>query len=224
MSKAADQAYSYIRGAILNGQLAPGSPLREESLADASGVSRTPVREALRRLEVEQLVQRTDSKRCYVADWSLDDIEEGFVLRGMLEAHAVSRAAKRISPAQIAHLRKLNDGILQSINTNDTSSEAFADLNRQFHATIVEAAHSERLARLLAGLVSPPVVLRTAVTYNRAQRELSVREHDELIRALERADGHWAQAIMISHIRRAFHSYNDAFKAYLAENGRASED
>jgi len=72
MSKAADQAYSHIRSAILNGELAPGSPLREENLAEVTGVSRTPVREALRRLEVEQLVQRTDSKRCFVADWSLD--------------------------------------------------------------------------------------------------------------------------------------------------------
>lgn len=222
MSKAADQAYGFIRGEILNGQLSPGSPLREESLAEASGVSRTPVREALRRLEVEQLVQRTDSKRCYVADWSLDDIEEGFVLRGMLEAHAVMRAAKRISPEQIERLREINGQILDSI-TNDTSSVAFADLNRQFHATIVEASQSERLARLLAGLVSPPVVLRTAATYNRAQRELSVREHDELIRALERADGQWAQAIMVSHIRRAFHSYNDAFQAYLKENARTAE-
>jgi DNA-binding GntR family transcriptional regulator len=223
MSKAADQAYSFIRSAILNGQLSPGSPLREESLAEASGVSRTPVREALRRLEVEQLVQRTDSKRCYVADWSLDDIEEGFVLRSMLEAHAVSRAAKRISAEQIAHLRDLNGRILESIDNKDTSSSAFADLNRQFHATIVEAAHSERLGRLLAGLVSPPVVLRTAVTYDRAQRELSIREHDELIRALEKGDGHWAQAIMVSHIRRAFHSYYDAFQAYLKANGRSAE-
>lgn len=221
MSKAADQAYGYIRTAILNGQLPPGSPLREESLADASGVSRTPVREALRRLEVEQLVQRTDSKRCYVADWSLDDIEEGFVLRSMLEAHAVDRASTRITREQIAYLREVNAGILDSINSNDTNSSAFADLNRKFHATIVEAADSERLARLLAGLVSPPVVLRTAGTYNRAQRELSVREHDELIRALERGDGQWAQAIMVTHIRRAFHSYNDAFQTYLRANGKA---
>ncbi len=223
MSKAADQAYSYIRSAILNGQLSPGSPLREESLAEASGVSRTPVREALRRLEVEQLVQRTDSKRCFVADWSLDDIEEGFVLRAMLEAHAVSRAAQRISPEQIALLRETNEQILASLNGKEANPGAFADLNRKFHATIVQAAQSERLGRLLAGLVSSPVVLRTAATYNRAQRELSVREHDELIRALERSDSQWAQAIMVSHIRRAFHSYNDAFQAYLAENGRGGE-
>lgn len=220
MSKAADQAYNHIRTAILNGDLPPGSPLREENLAEITGVSRTPVREALHRLEAEQLVQRTDSKRCFVADWSLDEIEEGFVLRAMLEAHAVRRAAGRITASQIEHLKTINEGITRSVRQNDTDSTAFADLNRQFHSTIVEAANSQRLARLLAGLVSHPVVLRTAVAYDRAQRELSVREHDELIRALERADGHWAAAIMTSHIRRAFHSYSDAFQSYLALNNK----
>jgi len=138
----------------------------------------------------------------------------------MLEAHAVRRAASRISASQIERLKEINAGITRSVMQKDTDSKAFADLNRQFHATMVEAANSERLARLLAGLVSHPVVLRTAVAYDRSQRELSVREHDELIRALERADGHWAAAIMTSHIRRAYHSYSDAFQSYLALNSK----
>ena len=221
VSKAAEQAYDYIRTAILAGSLAPGSPLREENLAEASGVSRTPVREALRRLEVEQLVCRTDSKRCFVSDWSLDDIEEGFTLRTMLETHAVRRAAPRIDAAQLAQLEHTNDEIISAIRRDIPDANAFANLNRQFHAIIVEAAQSERLARLLTRLVAHPVVLRTATSYNRSQLEHSVQEHSELIRALGRRDVAWAESIMASHLRRAFHAYREAFQAYISETRKA---
>jgi len=224
MPKAADRAYSHIRSAILNGELPPGSPLREENLAEASGVSRTPVREALRRLEVEQLIQRTDSKRCFVSDWSLDDIEEGFILRSMLETHAASRATSRITPHQIARLREINNSIRASLDKDVAGSTEFADLNREFHGIIADAANSERLRRLLSGLVSHPVVVQTAVAYSRAEREMSVREHEELIRALELGDSRWAEAIMATHIRRAFHTYSDAFKAYLMENDKNNRE
>ncbi len=224
MSKAADQAYNYIRSAILNGSLAPGSPLREESLAEASGVSRTPVREALRRLEVEQLICRTDSKRCFVSDWSLDDIEEGFSLRTMLESHAARRAATRIRPDQLTQLEEINHQIANAIRLDIPDATAFANLNRQFHMVISEAAQSERLTRLLTGLVAHPVVLRTATSYDRQQLEHSVQEHAELLRAFALRDPAWAESIMVSHLRRAFHAYKDAFQAYLYKNGQGGAE
>ena len=84
-----------------------GEQLTEDQLAQIAGVSRTPVREAVRRLEDELLLVRSDTKRLFVADWSRDDIEEMFALRQMLECHAAERAAQRINRAQIAALEAI---------------------------------------------------------------------------------------------------------------------
>ena len=91
MTRAADRAYAEIRSLILSGDAAPGTQLTEEQLADICGVSRTPVRDALRRLEAELYIVRSGSQRAFVADWSHADVDEMFTLRGMLEAHAVRR-------------------------------------------------------------------------------------------------------------------------------------
>ena len=76
MSRASDRAYSSIRNMILSGELPAGTQLGEEALAEKCGVSRTPVREALRRLETDMLVARTDTQRSYVPEWSLDDVRD----------------------------------------------------------------------------------------------------------------------------------------------------
>lgn len=217
MSKASDRAYRQIRNMILSGTLASGSQIGEEQLAEQCGVSRTPVREALRRLEAELLIRRNDSQRSFVADWGIADIEDAFTLRGMLEGHAAKRAASRISDAQLAELRRHNDAIGAAIAGKSPDVPRFLDFNRMFHATILDAAGSERLAGMLTQVIEQPVVLRTALHYDRENLERSWREHDELLQAFARRDGDWAEAIMAGHIRRAFHTYADAH-----QRGRAS--
>ena len=91
MSRASDTAYRKIRSFILSGEAHPGMQLTEERLADISGVSRTPVRDAVRRLENEMLLVRSASKRLSVADWSDDEIDEMFTLRAMLDQCRTSR-------------------------------------------------------------------------------------------------------------------------------------
>jgi DNA-binding GntR family transcriptional regulator len=197
---------------ILAGSLAPGAPLREEQLAENCGVSRTPVRDALRRLEAESFVRRNESQRSFVADWSLDEMEEAFQLRTMLEAHAAKRAATRISWDQLERLKSINNAIMSAISRELPDIPNFLDLNRQFHAIILEAAKSDRLASMLTRLIEQPVVLRTALQYDRENLSRSHHEHDELLAAFARRDGDWAEAVMTSHIRRAFHAYADAHK------------
>lgn len=210
MSKAADRAYHFIRGEILSGAMTPGEQLREEALAEACGVSRTPVREALRKLEVENLIQRSDSQRSFVATLSVDDIAESFALRAMLEGHAAARATERIKPAQLATLAEHNLAIRIAVSGETPDIDAFIEHNRGFHAVVTDAAGSERLTRLLASIVEQPVVLRTARRYDRAQLERSAAEHEELVLAFRHRDPEWAKAVMIGHIRRAFHVYSDA--------------
>jgi DNA-binding GntR family transcriptional regulator len=219
MSRASDRAYSQIRGMILSGSLAPGAPLREEQLAENCGVSRTPVRDALRRLEAESFVRRNESQRSFVADWSLDEMEEAFQLRAMLEAHAAKRTASRISWDQLERLKSINKAIFQAVSGERPDIPVFLDLNRQFHAIIIDAAKSDRLANMLTRLIEQPVVLRTALQYDRENLLRSHHEHDELLAAFARRDGDWAEAVMTSHIRRAFHAYTDAHKR-LSEASR----
>jgi DNA-binding GntR family transcriptional regulator len=212
MSRASDRAYSHIRSMILSGELQPGVQIREEALAELCGVSRTPVRDALRRLEAELFIRRNESQRSFVADWSLDDLEEAFQLRAMLESHAARRAAGRISWDQLARLRMHNDCIKQAITTDIPDVPKFLDHNRHFHMIILEAAASDRLTGMLAQVIEQPVVLRTALQYDLENLMRSHHEHDELLAAFGHRDGDWAAAVMTGHIRRAFHAYAEAHK------------
>lgn len=221
MSRASDHAFAQIRAMILSGELAPGMQLSEEGLALRCQVSRTPVREAMRRLETDHLLRRSESQRTFVADWSLDDIADAFELRAMLEAMAARRTAERIDGAAIARLKAVNQAIRRAVAKPRPDVDAFLDHNRAFHAAIVEIAGSPRLASILGHLIEQPVVLRTAQNYGRADLMESYQEHEALIGAFARADRDWAGAIMSGHIRRAYYAYVDAHRASLGEGRRS---
>lgn len=204
MSKASDIAYETIRALIFRNEIQPGEQLKEEELAVRCGVSRTPIRDALVRLEAEFLVEKRDNQRSFVADPSKDDIDELFALRAMLEGHAAARAAERTTPALVARLKNC-----LLLVKNDQSVDIFLQHNAEFHRIILDAAGSKRLVSMLERLISQPVVHHTAHAYSEAQISRSIAEHHELLEAIERGDGDWARAVMTGHIRRAFHVYSE---------------
>lgn len=222
MSRASERAYSGIRGMILSGELPAGSQLGEELLAERCGVSRTPVRDALRRLEGELLVKRNEAQRSFVADWTLGDVADAFELRAMLESHAARRAAERMDEVTLQRLRVLSQVISRTVQASPPDVAGFLEGNREFHAIILETSQSRRLASLLGTLVEQPVVWRTAHQYGRDALRRSQSEHDELIAAFARRDGAWAEAVMAAHIRRAFHAYADAHQGLSAIDGARS--
>ena len=213
MSRASDTAYDKIRGHLLSGKVTPGEQLTEEKLAEITGVSRTPVREAVRRLESEMLLVRSESKRIFVADWSRADIDEMFTLRQMLEGHAAERAAHRLSGEEIDRLETVNQDLHEAVELDEPDVARFLDANRIFHEIITDAAQSPRLKQVLAMLVETPIVLRTARNYSVDDLQQSARDHDELIAAFRAGDADWARAVMGSHLRRAFHTFADAAEA-----------
>lgn len=210
MSSASDRAYEIIRTMILSGELASGAQIREEQLATRCGVSRTPVRDALRRLEAELFIRRSDTQRSFVADWSSDEIEQAFELRGMLESHAAQRAAERIDALQLAQLRAANQALHRAVTAANPDIQGFLAHNRQLHDGVIAAARSPRLSSMLSRVVEQPIVLRTAEKFDRADLLRSHGEHEELLAAFERHDSVWAGSVMAAHIRRAFHTYIDA--------------
>lgn len=210
MQSAADRAYLEIRGLILAGDAPPGTPLKEEALADIVGVSRTPIRDALRRLEQELYARRTASGRLVVASWDMDDVAEMFALRAMLEGHAAARAATRITPQALAQLRDANGQIEAALALPQPDVAVFLTQNRRFHDIIIAAAGSARLEAMLTALVEQPVVRRTAARYTAQELVRSAREHAELIQACTARDGEWARALMQAHIRRALHAFRTA--------------
>ena len=222
MSRASDRAYEAIRSMILSGELPAGAQLAEEALAEKCGVSRTPVREALRRLESDLLVTRTDTQRSFVADWSIDDVADAFELRAMLEGKAARRAAERMTDQALERTCAANRQIGAAVRKGVPDVVGFLEGNREFHAIILEVAASRRLAALLGTLVEQPVVWRTAHHYSREALLRSFGEHEELIAAFARRDGAWAEAIMTGHILRAYHAYADAHRG-LAEQGLIRE-
>lgn len=214
--KASEKAYATIRAMILSGELASGEQLSEEALAERCGVSRTPVRDALRRLEAELLVHRNESQRSFVADWSLDDVRDAFELRAMIEGYAARRAAERMDKATLERLRACNSAIYRAIRPGKTDVSAFLQYNREFHEIVLAAADSQRLSAVLGGLIEQPVVWRTAQHYGREAFHRSHSEHEDLLAAFARGDGPWAESIMAGHIRRAFHAYADAHRGLAA--------
>lgn len=210
MSRASDHAYNRIREMIMTGDLAAGTQIREEQLALACGVSRTPVRDAMRRLEADHFIFRNDSQRRFVTEWSREDAKDSFELRTILESLAAKRAAERITGEEIVKLKQYNREIFSAVNADQPNVPAFLEANRKFHAAIEKAAASRRLKKMLGAVIEQPLVLRTALQYDQTNLMRAYHEHAELIAAFESNDGEWASAVMTAHIRRAFQAYMSA--------------
>lgn len=205
MVKAVDKAYQAIRSSIVSGKYPPRTHLKEEELAEEIGVSRTPVREALRRLNSEHVVRFVANQGASVATWSEEDVEQIFVLRAMLEGYSARLAAGRVETDQIARLEKLADEMdaIAGKSKSNRNREAIAPLNHEFHNIIVSAAHSEYLERMLAWIIEIPIMLRTFNYYDDADLRRSMDHHREIIAAFKSRDSDWAGSVMQSHIHAA---------------------
>ena len=204
-SMAGGKAYAIIRQSILSGRFDSGERLKEAELTALCNVSRTPVREALRRLANEGLVVVTPNAGAEVSSVSPAELEEIYVLRGMIESHAASRAASRITAASIGRLKVLA-GIMELAVKNgfDSIDRDFSTANAEFHHIILDAATSPRLSSMASLVIEIPLTLRTLALYSKQDRMRSLQHHRELIEALEVRDGVWAASVMKSHVHAAF--------------------
>jgi len=190
-----DMVAALIRQLIITGQLPAGEQLRQRDLAQRFGVSQTPVREALRRLESEGLVVGDTHRGFTVVEPDDGPVEENFQIRAALESLGASLAARKIDAGGIAALRRLNEA-MRELGDDDSR---YAELNRDFHFTVYEHAGSPLLLSLMrllwASLHGGPKVLRTHAE--------SARQHDAIIDALSAGDAAAASERTYQHIMSA---------------------
>lgn len=212
------KAYADIRRRIIAGDYPQGARLKEEDLSVEVGVSRTPIREALRRLAIEGMVELRPNYGAFVSTWSSKDLEQMFDLRATLEGSVAAMAAGRINGAIIGELRGLAERMDDAALERDAEAlERIAELNDTFHKTILAAAESPRLSRLMGQLVELPIVLRTFNCYDEEGLRRSLGHHRELVAAFAARDPAWAEAVMRSHVLAAKHALLAAQLRYEAE-------
>lgn len=199
-SRRSDNTYAELRRRIMSGRYAPGEHLREEHVAQDLGVSRTPVRAALQRLEADQLVT-VQSRGAVVARWTDWDVAELFDLRILLEPHAAALAARRAEPHHIAVMDALNAEMLElAEGRTDADLARIEEINNAFHHLVLEAAGSGRLKGLAGPFVDTPVMIGSFYFYDPADILESARHHIVIADAIRRGNPGFAGRAMGYHL------------------------
>lgn len=198
---ASEGACEVIRAAIVDGRLAPGRRLKEEELARELGMSRTPVREALLVLQSEGLVESIPRRGATVRAYAVDDLDDTYQLRALLEGYAAQRAASRISAEDVARLEESCDKF-DRLGAADDLLELVKE-NLFFHNVILDAADSDRLRALVRNVIEIPLVYKSFYWYSPEEKLISQHYHRQLARAMRVGDAERAELIMKEHVLEA---------------------
>lgn len=199
-----DVVFEGLREAIVSGRLEPGERLMEVHLAEEMGVSRTPVREAIRKLELEGFVVILPRRGAYVADLSAKEIADVFEIREALEELAVALAAERISDDQISELTVLLDEIVSHLDEQNVDALVQADI--RFHDAIFRASQNSRLSQMASLLREQVHRYRKKSLSYPGRIRWSIAEHRDILEALAARDPARARAAVRNHIESAEHS------------------
>lgn len=209
-----------IRSKIVSGKYAPGERLKQENLAEEFAVSRTPIREALSRLEAQGLVAQEQRRSAIVCAPSARDIAEMYQIRAEMEGLAGHLAARWISDSGLARLRASHERFTNSVTTVRASREgppkgktrdksraqayaAWTAMNVEFHNIIASASNNRNLERLLADMRSGytgAVMTSSIFAMDISRLESSLRHHGTILAALEKRDPAKARRAMIDHV------------------------
>lgn len=196
-----ERIYRALKEDILSGELAPETRLVEVTLAERFGVSRTPVREALKRLSTEGLADLDPLRGLIVKGLDVQEVEEVYAIREVLDGLAARLAAERISTEDMARLRTLMEMMSDFVRENRPN--ALVQANIRFHEIIYQAAGNGRLYRMGLGLAD--FIRRfSASAFRSHDRDLEVlQEHADLVAALEQRDPETAERIARDHMVKA---------------------
>ena len=195
-----DVVFNTLRQAILTGELKPGERLMEIHLANKLGVSRTPIREAIRKLELEGLVKIIPNKGAYVTGITPKDVQDIYMIRSILEGMCARWATEHITPEQIEqleeivllsefHLKKDKDKVVQ-----------VSDLDGKFHHVLYEASNSRIMEHTLSDFHKYVKMARMLSVGAKNRAEKSIEEHKAILEAIKKGDADEAERLANLHI------------------------
>lgn len=197
-------AYHGVRTDILNQVYRPGDRIKEIAVAQKYGVSRTPLREAFRRLISEGWLENIPNQGVRVAKWSAVDLEHIFDIRLRLEPYLTRCAVGRLDAAQLLALRESADDIACFSNTaGEEAIQKRTQANDRFHRTLLTASGNPRAVAILNNLVELPLVIWTFRQFTPQETARSNAHHYEIVQAARAKDAQWAESVMLSHILAA---------------------
>lgn len=214
LSKAVGKAYDYIRVRILDGRLPPSSHLVEHLLASEIQVSRTPVREALRRLASDGFVSFVPNLGAKVVEWPDQSFADLIHVRSTLAGMAAALAAPRIDSAALKQLRELNAELARA--ASDGSADALleaARLTHAIHRIVFDASGNQWLLQLLDQTSHLPMIHRTHFVFDAHAWQGAIARYESLIEALTARDAEWASTLMRAHFLTAKHQIQQHFRS-----------
>jgi DNA-binding GntR family transcriptional regulator len=191
--------FASLRDAIWEGRFAPGERIPEEEIAHSLGVSRTPVRDALRRLQERGMLVIGAGRSLVVAELSKQQVLELYAMREILEGSAARFAAQHANEAEIDLLHR----VLDEFDKHQDDARMLVALNRRFHRAICEAAHNRYLIATLDGMHDALALLHGNTFRVPNRRSESDAEHRRIVLAIERRDADEAEKAAREHVRQA---------------------
>lgn len=208
-----DVVFNTLRQAILKGELDPGERLMEIQLAERLGVSRTPIREAIRKLELEGLVLMIPRKGAEVAKISEKSLRDVLEVRRSLEELAIELACQRIDDTSILELEAAQASFIAAIQTEDTMTMAESD--EHYHDIIYNATGNSKLIQMLNNLREQMYRYRLEYIKDASKRQILILEHDHILKALKNHQ--------IAEARSAIREHIDNQEITISQNIKAKE-
>lgn len=202
--------FESLREAIINGHLKPGERLMEIQLAEEMGVSRTPVREAIRKLELEGFVVMVPRKGAYVAGVSIKDIADVFEIRAALEGLAAGLAAERITDTELEALERSLVKVAEASEAGDL--EQLINMDTDFHDILYKASRNERLVQIVSNLREQIQRFRSTSLSHPGRMKLALEEHKKIVEAISDRDVELARDLAREHIENAENSMIDVMR------------
>lgn len=205
-----NKVFKYIKTQIITGQYNPGESLVESKLAEELGVSRTPIREAIRLLELEGLVDTTPNKGAVVLGISPKDVEDIYAIRQLVEGLAARWAAERMTSNDIKELQKILD--LMEFYASRQDLEEMANLDNKFHQLIFDTSGSKILNLTLSNLHQYVQLARMESLKVPRRIEHTLKEHRCIVESFIEGNPEKAEQALAWHVRQAFMNYKNREK------------
>ncbi len=199
------QVFAKLEEAIINGEIKPGESLIELKISDEFGVSRTPVREAIRQLELEGLVTTAPNKGAIVIGVSEQDIKDIFKIRILTEGLAARWAAEKITQEELENLKEIIE--LSEFYTNKNDMRRLRELDSQFHELIYQACKSRPLRHVLSNFHHYIQNARGESYKTPGRAKKSLDEHKAIYEAMANNDGNMAEKLISKHVKNAKENY-----------------